>query len=202
MSERRLNIACCQSHSSNYFLGAFEEVSNEWTERIPSPANGNFDVIRRVRERPEDHTARRSEFRASGKDRETFAGQHETYCRMHGFNPADDRHADLVPPLQGRHSGRDRFFARSGWGNKRTPLQLAHRHGGQGERRTDWNSEHQGLRSDLGHLNLGTVNCRPRRSSEADGGPLEYRNQMGWSKMGIRRPISMSGILTVNLLPG
>ena len=47
-----------------------------------------------------------------------------------GFNPADDRHADLVPAEQGRHSGRGRFFARSRQGNKRTPLQLAHRHGG------------------------------------------------------------------------
>ena len=54
---------------------------------------------------------RRSEFRASGQDRKTFAGQHEAYRRMRGFDPACDRHADLMAPEQGRHGGRGRFFA-------------------------------------------------------------------------------------------
>jgi hypothetical protein len=31
---------------------------------------------------------------------------------------------------------------------------------------------------------------------------MAYRSRMGWSKIGIGRLINMSGILTVNLLPG
>ena len=42
---------------------------------------------------------------------ETFTGKHETDGRMGGFDPAGDRHADLMAPEQGRHGGRSRFFA-------------------------------------------------------------------------------------------